>query len=450
MRILLVENEPELRQLVLFMLESKFGAEVIEAESGNEAIEKLQMNKNIDLVVSNYEMPKGTGADIYRYLQDQTVDIPFILCSANRLDQLPEFKDKTIYGFVEKPFINKPLSEIITQFVSASKKPIQYTPPRIPGFSRIKITSLQMMSALACDLYLKLSGEKYVKVVREGDFFEKDDYDRFNKKGVEYLYLPQESAELFLTKLTHEVLSLRSAKVGTSNEVQLITRHIQNLIHELSLDLGFTPEVQELTKSNVNLALNVIGGNKKLSELLQPMLENNDAYITSHSIALAHVACGLATKMQWPTENTLFKLTLAAFLHDITLSNQEVAQFRTEEALLQSLINSKKFSEEEVAAYKKHPINAALIASQFREIPPDVDTIIAQHHELPDGKGFPNHLNHLKIFPLACLFIVAHDLVSYFWVNKGQFKMDDFLKLNEERYSVGHFKKIAVQMALDH
>src|SRR6185312_15892576 len=98
-----------------------------------------------------------------------------------------------------------------------------------------------------------------------------------------------------------------------------------------------------------------------------------------------YIACAIATQMDWASDSTFQKLTLAAFLHDITLSNHELAQCDT----VQEAIDKKTFTEAEIAGFRVHPAKGAEIARQFQEVPPDVDVIILQHHERPDGSGFP-------------------------------------------------------------
>jgi response regulator RpfG family c-di-GMP phosphodiesterase len=67
--------------------------------------------------------------------------------------------------------------------------------------------------------------------------------------------------------------------------------------------------------------------------------------------------------------------------------------------------------------------------------------IISQHHELPEGNGFPNALHHTRIAPLSALFIVAHDFLFYFERTKNA-NLVTFAKEQEHRYTQGHFKKI--------
>jgi HD-GYP domain-containing protein (c-di-GMP phosphodiesterase class II) len=94
-------------------------------------------------------------------------------------------------------------------------------------------------------------------------------------------------------------------------------------------------------------------------------------------------------------------------------------------------------------AFRNHPQNAADIARRFSEVPPDVDTIIAQHHERPDGTGFPRRLSGNYIAPLASIFIVAHDLARYSRLRPNE-KIDvkEFIKQGALKYKSSQFKKV--------
>ena len=76
------------------------------------------------------------------------------------------------------------------------------------------------------------------------------------------------------------------------------------------------------------------------------------------------------------------------------------------------------------------------------EIPSDVDIIVLQHHERPNGTGFPKGLRSNQIAPLASVFIVAHDIVDQLTATAGQFDLKKFVKNTEALYQNATFKKI--------
>ena len=68
-RILVVDDEPIVRQLMSFILQND-GHEVIEAESGEQAIELLSRVGEIDLVLLDLSMPGLTGFDVLQHIRN--------------------------------------------------------------------------------------------------------------------------------------------------------------------------------------------------------------------------------------------------------------------------------------------------------------------------------------------------------------------------------------------
>lgn len=78
-RILLVDDEPEIRSFVRQQIEECFAVKVIEAQSGREAISRLQ-EESFSAIVSDHFMPDGTGLDVFSYLeQHQEIQANFVM-----------------------------------------------------------------------------------------------------------------------------------------------------------------------------------------------------------------------------------------------------------------------------------------------------------------------------------------------------------------------------------
>ncbi len=83
-RILVVEDDAEIRQLNTKVLASS-GYHVDAAEDGAAAWDALQRN-NYDLVVTDNDMPKVTGVELIKKLQDTRRELPVIMATGT----LPE------------------------------------------------------------------------------------------------------------------------------------------------------------------------------------------------------------------------------------------------------------------------------------------------------------------------------------------------------------------------
>jgi len=92
-----------------------------------------------------------------------------------------------------------------------------------------------------------------------------------------------------------------------------------------------------------------------------------------------------------------------------------------------------------------HPTHAAALVREFKQLPADVDVIVEQHHELPDGTGFPAGLKHQKISPITAVFILAHRLYTFNSHHQQPGSIGilaDFEKSLPDTFQVGEFKKV--------
>lgn len=87
MKILVVDDDAMAGEMTAAVLEDA-GHAILLAENGMDAIEKLEAEPDIALVVSDMNMPLVSGIDLFRTLRDQGVDIPFILLSGDAPEPL--------------------------------------------------------------------------------------------------------------------------------------------------------------------------------------------------------------------------------------------------------------------------------------------------------------------------------------------------------------------------
>jgi CheY-like chemotaxis protein len=74
--VLVVDDEPVLRELVAFILIDK-GFQVLEAESGDAAFQLICKN-DFDVVVSDVRMPNGSGVELLTRISSMTKRKPMV------------------------------------------------------------------------------------------------------------------------------------------------------------------------------------------------------------------------------------------------------------------------------------------------------------------------------------------------------------------------------------
>ncbi len=119
-RILVVDDEKDIRRVVQISLEKFAGWKVILAESGEEALLKAKIHKPIHAILLDVSMPEMDGFQVFDRLRSNvaTESIPVILLTAKVLPSDRQRFDKMgVAGVITKPFdpmtVWKQLSDIL-------------------------------------------------------------------------------------------------------------------------------------------------------------------------------------------------------------------------------------------------------------------------------------------------------------------------------------------------
>lgn len=110
-RILVIDDEDGVREIIQICLESMTDWEVLTASSGREGIEIAQ-SEHPDVIMLDVMMPYMDGPTTFKQLQaiTETCDIPTILLTAKAQScEQQEFLDLGVAGLITKPFLPEDL-----------------------------------------------------------------------------------------------------------------------------------------------------------------------------------------------------------------------------------------------------------------------------------------------------------------------------------------------------
>lgn len=110
--ILLVEDEDMVRAVAERAL-TRHGYEVITATNGEEGLDILKANKNIDLLVSDVVMPMMDGPTLGRHARDLFPNMPLLFMSGYAEEQLRRSIALENVNFLPKPFSVQQLAEAV-------------------------------------------------------------------------------------------------------------------------------------------------------------------------------------------------------------------------------------------------------------------------------------------------------------------------------------------------
>lgn len=294
-------------------------------------------------------------------------------------------------------------------------------------------------SPLRADIYLRLSSDKFIKVLRAGDPFDAADVQKYKTdKKLRALYLSEKDLSVLLAKVEEELDQvLRQPGGPTPGQTAKLHSATYSLIHDVGDQMGITPEIQQVARKQVQATVASIRHDWRVSTFLKE-LSREGGYLAWHSLSLSYLACLILSKTQWAGEQNSIKMCYAALIHDISLRNQELAELTS----MRELEDAKdRFTADDRKAFLYHPIRASDRVKSFDAIPPDVDTIVLLHHERPDGSGFPRKLKYPQITPLASVFAVAHEYLTYNLRIGKEAPVAEFLA-TVEHWCQGHFAEV--------
>ncbi len=118
--VLIVDDEPNIRQLLIEVLEEE-GFATLSAANGQIALEMLAAHR-VDLVITDTMMPFRSGIDLLRAMRGHPKlrAIPAILTSAGTR---PDLNELGVFVFLSKPFHLDLLIAEIVAALSADQEP---------------------------------------------------------------------------------------------------------------------------------------------------------------------------------------------------------------------------------------------------------------------------------------------------------------------------------------
>ena len=114
-KILTVDDSKTIREMVSFTLKNA-GYEVIEAHDGQHALEVLASNDNVDIVITDVNMPNMDGMTLTKTLRgkDEYKFTPILILTTEGDDaKKQEGRDAGATGWIVKPFNPEKLLQVV-------------------------------------------------------------------------------------------------------------------------------------------------------------------------------------------------------------------------------------------------------------------------------------------------------------------------------------------------
>jgi len=179
------------------------------------------------------------------------------------------------------------------------------------NFKNIRIVNFSKYNESPCDIYITLSGTKFIKILNKSDHIDQFFLENYLSKKMIYFYIMPSDYDL----LKSDLLSL-SQSSGNKEKC-----HIDNSqLNEYAKSIGIDPSTIDRAEAATKKVMNSTVKDKTLSLLINKMTASEDRFLYDHIYLLGIIACKIGRSFDWWDEKSREKIVFAAMLHDTQLS----------------------------------------------------------------------------------------------------------------------------------
>ncbi|HLE10623.1 MAG: hypothetical protein A2504_08810 [Bdellovibrionales bacterium RIFOXYD12_FULL_39_22] len=312
-------------------------------------------------------------------------------------------------------------------------------PPERAQYTKINIKALELYASdFQIDIFLRLSQQKFVKVCKREDSqaYSKSIIEKYKAKGIIDMYLETEDYVSFVSSIRQILTSkIRSAEAAGPAQ-QLGQLSVVHDVIKVSFNEGYiNADTIALAKELTSETANSIAKIDIFEKYAEFKANCSGEYL--HALLSSYLACAMAEEFSWCNSEVKQKIVLGALLCDVTLSPEDFKEMREKKNNITEL--SKKILD--------HPLNIALRLQNERDfISKETLAIIREHHERPNGKGYPHGVNYGSVTVLTAIYIIANYFIEQMFDQSyqedfKQEKMDRIVELIKEKFYSGNYRK---------
>ena len=198
LKILIVDDLEELREVTRMIIESlDFSKEPIffEASSASSAIEIVEKEGPFDYIICDHEMNGDDGNKLFYAIDKTNFEGKYFIASSRKWNWLSEYYEKSV-DFNYK-YINK-----AEQYPDSLTK--EFLKEKNSEYRKVRVGFFYKYKKAAGDIFIKIGGEKYIRIQVEGDDISPKDFKKYVDKGLSHLYLDEDDFRKYIKELVNE------------------------------------------------------------------------------------------------------------------------------------------------------------------------------------------------------------------------------------------------------
>jgi response regulator RpfG family c-di-GMP phosphodiesterase len=299
----------------------------------------------------------------------------------------------------------------------------------------LRIKNFYLFEQMPYDVYIELAPNKYGRIISKNKFYSHQLLHSYSKKNVKFLYIKKTEHIKMLDKSIKSLTNIyKSKNIDKTKAVKIHQRTIF-FIQEYIRCLSVTEEISQLTHMLSDSISDFVINNHTMNTVIKEMEYNYPMSFTDAALITAYLSQMIVFEMQWSADMTKERLVLASILQDISLPNDELIKIRS---LNDPLL--KNFQEDEINQFRFHTIKAYEIARLFYGYT-EIEFILKEHHEHPNGDGFPVGINSSSLTMISCIFILATHFTSRLArIESSSPNLKEIIISMRKIYGIGNFK----------
>lgn len=404
-RILVVEDEAVLSDAIKSSLEIR-GFAVTCAADGQAARNVLGL-QSFDLVISDIRMPHMSGLELLRHICAQKGPPVILMTGFSEIAEAKDAYDLGAKGFLAKPFKQVDLVSAVETALAFSTSPETAS---TDDFVPLRIEEFVTGKEIQYDIFIRLKGQRFVKVAHGGESISMDRVAQYRAKGLGHLYLRKEDFASYLGftyDLAKKVVS--SDKIEWKKKVDFLTQTTSQIVNGLYLEGADKGRFDMAAQ----LVTNLIAVSDRQPETLEIFysLQSHSETLYAHSLAVGLYSAMIGRELGWQSPRTISRLALSGLLHDV--GKKELPKELLEKP--RHALNA-----EEIQLIESHTVRGRKILEQIPNLPEEVPVVAIQHHENCRSQGYPLRLSKARIAPFARIVAVANEFCHWAFPLPGQ------------------------------
>jgi hypothetical protein len=406
-KVLILEPDEHLIQLLKANLSSEFGAEVLCCQTQSQAKIFLEKETDIDCVLLRGHLgSEALAMSVLNFMFHKRLTFKTLVIG--KID----FKEDFVRMLPEDIQIKGLLDEIIKELNISEERLAAIAIPEFVGF---KLHYFFQINKFQADIFIQIKKkdeDQYVKRILANDDFDKKLLLKYKQSGLDELYVEKEYRHHFWDALISENITRLKDVFKNSNDfaeeyIIELSNDSYNLSQDLLNSIGLNEQTVKMTQASIKTMTETVKSMDKMGPLLKRLLSNEASYAYKKCHLISMFSVDVLKKLDWfpndKFDESLNTMVFVSFMHDIVLMKEDLLRIHTKIDLYRSEAGDK-----EKELVKNHANIVATLVNKYPRAPAGADNIIKQHHGTTNGIGFSEVYNsNLSKYTIVLIVLEA-------------------------------------------